>query len=121
MVYPFWGTYHSYIASSVASADARDAQRSARESATRVDELEARCDRALLVCEALWTVLRDKLNVSEEELVNTVNDIDLSDGKLDGKVRRDATDCGQCGRRVSRRFTKCMYCGHTLGVGPFAV
>lgn len=119
MLYPFWGMYHSHAAGSVARADARDAQRSARDSAMRVDELEARCDRALLVCEALWTVLRDKLNVSEEELVNTVNDIDLSDGVLNGKVRRDAAECAKCGRRVSRRFTKCMYCGHTLSSDPF--
>jgi hypothetical protein len=115
----FWAMHH-VGQSGPAAAAATDASRSAREAKTRVDELEARCDRALLVCEALWTILRDKLGVTEEDLVNRVNEIDLSDGKLDGQVRRPAWRCPKCSRTIPRRFAKCMYCGQPVQNDPFA-
>ena len=33
-----------------------------------VEDLEARLDRALLTMEAMWTLLRDKLGVTDDEL-----------------------------------------------------
>ena len=115
----FWAMYHGAHMSRAADA-AGAARRSARDAAAKVDELEAQCDRALLVCEALWTVMRDKLGVSEDELVNRVNDIDLSDGRLDGKVRRPAWNCPKCNRTIARRFAKCMYCGQPIRHDPFS-
>lgn len=114
----FWGMYHG---SSVraAAADAQSARRAASDARTQAGEVEARCDRALLVCEALWTIMRDKLGVPEDELVNRVNEIDLSDGQLDGKVRRSALECSKCGRTVARRFQKCIYCGVPMEQDPF--
>ena len=108
----FWGMYHG--------ADVQAARRSATDAQIRADELEARCERALLVCEALWTIMRDKLGVPEEELVNRVNEIDLSDGKLDGKVRRTAVQCRKCGKKVARRFQRCMYCATPIETDPFS-
>ena len=86
----FWGSHRTASTADLAALDAQDARRTAQEAQSRAMQLEARCDRALLVCEALWTILRDKLGVTEEELVDRVNQVDLSDGKLDGKVRRPA-------------------------------
>jgi hypothetical protein len=73
-----------------------------------------------MVCQALWTILSEKLQVTEEELVNRVNDIDLSDGQLDGKVRRTAAECPKCSRKVARRFPRCIYCGTMMQQDPFA-
>ena len=114
----FWGMYHGSGAHAAAS-DARSARRTASDAQLDVRELEARCDRALLICEALWTILRDKLGVPEDELVNRVNEIDLSDGALDGKVRRKAVQCAKCGRTVARRFEKCIYCGRPIEKDTF--
>ncbi|MFQ5491149.1 MAG: hypothetical protein ACE5GE_10535 [Phycisphaerae bacterium] len=107
---------------SVAAVQAAgSASRKAGEAKSSAAEVEAKCDRALLVCEALWTILRDKLNVSEEELVQRVNDIDLTDGRLDGKVRKaNAHACPGCGRTIAKRFPKCMYCGQEVVHDPFS-
>jgi hypothetical protein len=115
----FW---QSYRASSAADSaiDAQDARRSAQDTLLRTRQLEARCDRALLVCEALWTLLRDKMGVKEEELIDRVNQVDLSDGKLDGKVRRPAVDCPKCRRKVARRFSRCVYCGTAIELDTFS-
>ncbi len=115
----FWGMYHGAGMRAVQS-DVQAARRSATDARVQADELEARCERALLVCEALWTIMRDKLGVPEEELVNRVNEIDLSDGKLDGKVRRTAVQCGKCGKKVARRFQKCIYCATPIETDPFS-
>lgn len=104
-----------------ASGDAARASGEAQRAQSRIADLEARCDRALLVCEALWTMMRDRLGIPEEELVQRVNDIDLSDGTLDGKVRRpNAHVCPQCNRTIAKRFPKCIYCGQPVVHDPFA-
>ena len=104
-----------------ATARAGDAAKRARDAHTRTVDLAAKTDRALLVCEALWTILRDKLGVPEDELVQRVNDIDLTDGRLDGKVRKPkAHSCPSCGRTIAKRFPKCIYCGQPVVHDPFA-
>ena len=88
---------------------------------TNVEELEARLDRATLACEAMWTILRDKFGLSDAQLAERINDIDLSDGQLDGKVRKTAIPCPKCGKKNAPRFSKCMYCGTPIvGSDPFA-
>jgi hypothetical protein len=100
--------------------DAARAEGKARRVGTDVAELEARLDRTLLACEAMWTILRDKLGVTDEQLIERINDVDLSDGQLDGKVRKTPGSCPSCGRTISRKFPKCMYCGQAIVHDPFA-
>ena len=104
----------------MASADASRAQADAGRAKRHAESLEARLDRALLACEALWTILRDKLEITDLELVQRMNDLDLSDGQLDGKVRKTPVSCPSCGRAIARRFPKCMYCGQAVVHDPFA-
>ncbi len=106
--------------STVAATEAARATGKAQSAQTHVAELEARLDRSLLACEAMWTILRDKLGMTDIELVERINDLDLSDGTLDGKVRKGAVSCPKCSRTISRRFPKCMYCGQPLVHDPFA-
>jgi hypothetical protein len=74
----------------------------------------------LLVSEAVWSLVSEKLGLTQEELLDRVNEIDLSDGRLDGKVRREATKCSKCQRVSAQRFRACVYCGHPLEANPFA-
>jgi len=85
-----------------------------------VQAMDDRLDRALLACEAMWTLLRDKLGVTDQELIERINDIDLSDGKLDGKVRKTPVACPKCRRTIAPRFNQCMYCGQPIMQDPFA-
>jgi len=78
-----------------------------------------RLDRTVLALEALWTLVREKLNLSEEELAKVMNDLDLSDGRLDGKVSKSALTCPACNRTISRRLPKCIYCGQAIVHDPF--
>ncbi len=106
------GAYH-------VASEAAEAKGQARGARTDVGALESRVERMLLTCEAMWTLLRDKLGVTDEELVRRVNDLDLSDGRLDGKVRKAPVACPSCGRAMSKKFPKCMYCGQAVVHDPF--
>ena len=86
-----------------------------------VQDLEERFDRLALVSEALWTLLRDRVGITEAELLDRVREVDLSDGVLDGKVRRPVVDCPSCHRAVSTRNMRCIYCSAELKRPPFAV
>lgn len=100
-------------------AEAARATGDARRARTDVNDLEARLDKALLACEAMWTIMRDKFGLDDAQLVERINDIDLSDGELDGKVRKPVVACPKCGRKISQRFPTCMYCGQPIVHDPF--
>ncbi|MDY6836104.1 MAG: hypothetical protein SVY53_15030 [Chloroflexota bacterium] len=87
-----------------AKGDARKAQ-------TYVKELEGKVDSLTIICRAMWELLREKNGLSEEQLIEKVKEVDLLDGKLDGKVRLSAKECSSCGRLMSPRHSRCMYCG----------
>ena len=76
-------------------------------------------DRLALVTEALWTLLRERAGLTDQQLVERIQEVDLSDGQLDGKVRRPPVDCPACSRKVSRRNRRCLYCGAELPSLPF--
>ncbi len=95
--------------------------RNSRRAENQIDYLEARCDRLAMLCEAMWTLMRDELKLTDEQLIERINDIDMTDGRLDGQVNRGrAITCHECNRKVSRKFAKCLYCGALLAHDPFA-
>lgn len=52
------------------------------------NQTEARLDRALLTMEAMWILMREHLDVTDEKLRALITEIDLSDGRIDGRARR---------------------------------
>ncbi len=104
----------------VAACEAAEAKSAARSSQRSADEVQDRIERMSLACEAMWSLLRDKLGTTDEELLHRINDIDLSDGKLDGKVRKPAVACPNCKRTIPRNRSRCMYCGQQIMHDPFS-
>ncbi|MBL7685858.1 MAG: hypothetical protein JNK65_07500 [Deltaproteobacteria bacterium] len=102
------------------NTDAESARQNASQANRRVLELEERLERALLACETLWCLVSDKLEISPEEFIQKMNEIDLKDGVLDGKLKMKAPiECQKCHRTVSAKRMKCIYCGETLPQTPF--
>ena len=62
-----------------ARADARRADRKA-------DALEFDVERLLMISEALWSILKEQHGYTDEELQSRILQIDMRDGKLDGRV-----------------------------------
>ena len=85
--------------------------------------LEEKFDKLVLIDMAIWSLLQEKTGLTDDDLAQRVQDIDLADGVLDGKVTRTkevGQKCGNCGRVVSQRHRRCLFCGsESLESGPF--
>lgn len=113
----FWELYQMHRIGTAEAAANRSSSRSTS-SADTIAQLERRIDRLTLTCMAMWSLLQETTDLTEEDLAQRVREIDMSDGVQDGKVRPQAIQCSQCGRIISAKHGRCLYCGNeenTLG------
>lgn len=78
----------------------------------RLDDLVSSHERLLLLCQAMWELLREREGLTELQLADKLREIDLRDGMEDGKVSPvKVATCEHCRRPINRRHRKCIYCG----------
>src|SRR5437764_14409144 len=77
------------ISQSLADASARAEQgyMTAEEARARVLDLETRVSKLTLVNHALFELVSERTGITEAELIDRVNEIDLRDGTRDGRPR----------------------------------
>ena len=113
-------TPHSYH-----DAGARIAADSAKSKAVSVQReiglLRGEIERLMMITEALWVILKEELNYDDAALIERIRQIDLRDGKLDGRVstKTRPQQCAKCNRPVSKRRPVCPYCGAPVAKLPF--
>jgi len=96
------------------------AQAEAREAKSDVDGLRFDVERLLMVTEALWMILKEQLGYTDDELYRRVAEIDMRDGKLDGKVAKtQPATCPHCNRTIIGRRPTCLYCGQAVSPDLF--
>lgn len=83
----------------------------ARGAVDELSDLRAQVDRLQMICEAMWSIIKDRLGAGEEELLRLIEEIDLRDGRRDGRAAPKPVNCAMCGRAVSVRTMVCLYCG----------
>lgn len=119
----FWEFYQM---SAINSADrkAADAEGRARHVENRsrffekdLRELQSRVDGLALGCQALWELLCENTSLSDRDIEARMQEIDLRDGKADGKMSTTVRDCPTCHRPVNARRPTCLYCGDHLEKG----
>lgn len=74
-------------------------------------ELEHQVARLQLMNQALWELLRDRVKLTDTDLREKAQEIDLRDGVQDGEITNTALKCPSCGRVSSSKHWKCLYCG----------
>jgi phage-related minor tail protein len=116
----FWEMYQM-SAISAAARNAQSAERTANavERRTRpleqdVRRLESRIDALALGCQSLWELLCEKTDLTQDDIVERMQEIDLRDGKLDGRLRATVGACPKCNRPVNSRRPNCIYCGEQM-------
>jgi len=111
----FWGLGAAYQANVQKEMrqqlDARAAMSKAREAEEVTSDVDRRLDKLILISMAVWSLLSEKMHLTEEDLMERVKTIDLMDGKADGKLKRELAQCSKCGRVMNPRHMKCIYCG----------
>ena len=89
----------------------------ARTAARNVMFLEDRLERLSLVCMAMWSLVQDRTDLTEADLLERVHQLDLMDGKADGKATEHVAKCVKCDRTMNRRHLRCLYCGADKAAG----
>ena len=112
---------HETHSSSMASRDAARAGSKVDRLAQENKILHNNLEKSMLICEALWELLRDRAKLTDEDLHKKIYEIDMRDGVLDGKNVRKAVECPDCGRKVSSRHPACIYCGRVIDTSVFTV
>lgn len=74
-------------------------------------------DKLGLVCQAMWSLIQEKTNLTETDLLTRVTELDLKDGVLNGKCVKPPVDCPKCGSKMSRKFNRCLFCGQEYTEG----
>ena len=112
----FWDLYQQSQIAQNASA-ANRASNKVERVGQRIEAVEAKVDGLALACQAMWELLRDHTNLTEQDIGVKMEEIDLRDGRRDGKISSSTDQCPECGRKTARQRKTCLYCGHATGKG----
>lgn len=110
LIWDLW--QHKQIGDASAAADT--AASSAARASRDVTHIERRVERLALACQAMWELLSERTGVTEEELVQHMEAIDIRDGAVDGRMQSQVLICPTCKRRNNSRRPICMYCTHPI-------
>jgi len=114
------GATHQMASNAQAQSTGERAARLAADVRSQNEAILQDVERLYMITEALWTLLKEQHGYTDEDLIHRVEDIDLRDGKLDGKVAKQPTPpCAQCNRAIIGRHAVCLYCGAPVRRGPF--
>ena len=106
----FWELYQQRSIHAASSSASR-AHSKADQVANEVELLENKIDALALACQSLWEIVRDTTDVTQDDMIAKMEEIDMRDGVADGRITPQVQACGQCGRKTSRRRPRCIYCG----------
>jgi len=99
----------------VAKHEARTARGAVNEAQSEIYVLKQNVERLLMITEALWTFVKENHTYEDEDLYKEIMNIDMRDGKLDGRVSpEEPKKCFHCDHILLRRKPFCMYCGKTV-------
>jgi hypothetical protein len=119
----YWNLFGGLLQDSIIrdAKRAADASRDdAKRSLTVASELKVAIERLVLVNRAIWELVAARHGISERELDDKVQEIDLRDGVHDARYRPPIRECSACRRTMSVRHSQCLYCGHQDERDPFA-
>jgi hypothetical protein len=103
--------YNKLIHFNRAEANASSARNKSERLLAEVKSLSRRVERQSLASQALWELLRDHTDFEEEHILEKMQEIDLRDGQIDGKIGHAPLTCSKCGRPGNSSRTVCVYCG----------
>ena len=79
----------------------------------RIEDANERIDRLAMIVRAMWALLEEG-GYTAEQLVAKLEELDIADGELDGKVSEQVVDCPSCDSKVAPGLRNCQFCGATV-------
>lgn len=96
------------------SNQAASAARQSMRTDDKVKQLEQRLNHLMIYTQAMWELIRENTRLSDADIEARVQEIDLRDGKADGKMNSQLLVCPACSRNNNSSKKQCMYCGEDL-------
>ena len=85
----------------------------------KIQALDDRIDRLMLVVEGMWSLLEES-GYTADQLMERIEALDAGDGQVDGHSAKSAGRCQECRAVLGRGLSNCQFCGHPTGlVDPF--
>ena len=75
-----------------------------------LSSIDDRIDRLSMLCEAMWELLSEETDLTEEDLKKRFAEVDERDGRKNFRRQRVAHDC-ECGAKVPPVRLTCQFCG----------
>jgi len=108
-----WESY-DYGQAMRAESSADRANMKADRQSYKLQDVSDQVDRLSLACQAMWELIRDRTNITEEDLEKKIVEIDGRDGKVDGKIATQSLTCHACGKPTNSKRSFCVMCGAPL-------
>ncbi len=83
----------------------------AQQSERNNEALEKQVNKLSLICWSMWTLILEATDLTEEDLLQRVKDLDQLDGQADGQATKAVAKCAKCDRVLSEQHPHCLYCG----------
>jgi len=100
--------------------DASNTERQTREAKREIEKLRQEVDYLTLVVQSLWSLLKEKSELQDSQLMSVIKEFDLKDGRLNNRPHREPQLCPKCNRALSVESNNCLYCGdHYDRTSPF--
>ena len=114
------GAAHQMARTNRAQSAGERATRVASDVRTQNEAITCDIEKLLMITEALWTILKEERGYSDDKLIKRIQEIDLRDGKLDGKVAKQRNPlCPKCKHALMGKHAVCLYCGTVVKRGVF--
>lgn len=102
---------HQYHQINQANAEVEKTKNKVQRQDDELQKLRKQVDRMSLANQAMWELMRQTNGLSDEHILAKMEEIDLRDGSIDGKIGIQILDCPQCGRKTNSRRLTCVFCG----------
>jgi len=99
-----------------------EAQHMRKRQRLELEGLEEEIAHLRLITESLWELVSEVTGLTTEQLVQRINEVDMDDGKLDGRKVHPPVDCTGCHAKIAPGVSTCSYCGEPAPPrSPFAI
>ena len=108
---------HQYHQINRAQADVAKTQNKVQRQDDEIQKLHKQVDKISLANQAMWELLRERNGLTDDDIIGKMEEIDLRDGSIDGKIGVQVLDCPKCGRKTNSRRRTCVFCGTVTAGG----
>ena len=112
-----WDSYQDirtkHVAESIIHRDAK--LRDLRECVSQLEgEFNSNFDKLTLLCRAMWSLIEEKTDLTEEDLESKIRGLEVLDEELLEELGDLKQSCPQCSAAIPANMDKCQFCGHEL-------